>query len=96
MSEMKDEVKPLINQLCNVMIQKNTKIIRAEIQFVTKMLEQKTKDLHQKIDKDVKALSIKNKAEILDLEDKLTKECRLMARKLARDRSDFDRQISQQ
>ena len=94
MSEMKDEVKPLINQLCNVMIQKNTKIIRAEIQFVTKMLEQKTKDLHQKIDKDVKALSIKNKAEILDLEDKLTKECRLMARKLARDRSDFDRQIS--
>ena len=94
MSEMKDEVKPLINQLCNVMVQKNTKIIRAEIQFVTKMLEQKTKDLHQKIDKDVKALSIKNKAEILDLEDKLTKECRLMARKLARDRSDFDRQIS--
>jgi len=94
LNEMKNEVRPLINQLCETMILKNTKMIRTDIKETSSGLEKKIKDVIRKIDKDVACVTLTCAEDIKTQEKYLDDECKIMARKLARDRSDYDRKLA--
>ena len=93
-SDAKNEIRPLIQQLCEFQIQKANAILKAEVRKLDASTTQRFHDHNRKLEKEVRQAKIDAKVQDATLLEKMEKEIRMMQQKLCRDRSDYDRKFS--
>lgn len=94
--EIRDEIKPLISQIAELMIEKATSVIKVQIRKFENDTGMEFTKVHDKIGREIKSTQEKAVFELRNVERDIKESIRSFQRQRARDKSDFDQHIHKQ